>query len=71
MNTAVFYVVALGGILPTNVLVEGIIAGWLIKTAIEALLTPVTYLIVGKVKKIEGVDHYDKDTNFNPFSLKQ
>jgi len=71
MNTAVFYVVALSGVLPNNLLVEGIIAGWAIKTVVEALLTPVTYLIINKVKKIEGIDYYDRDTNFNPFSLKQ
>ena len=35
------------------------------------LFLPVTYLIVSKVKEFEGVDYYDKDTNFNPFSIKQ
>ena len=71
VNTAVFYTVALGDVLPTNVLVQGIIAGWIIKTIVEALLTPVTYIIVRKVKKIEGIDHYDKNTNFNPFRLRE
>ncbi len=71
LNTAVFYVVALGGVLPNEVLFQGIIAGWIIKTAVEAALTPVTYVVVDRVKKLEGVDHYDRDTNFNPFSLKQ
>lgn len=71
INTTVFYVVALGGVLPRNVLLEGILAGWVIKTMVEALLTPVTYFIVFNIKRIEGVDHYDKGTNFNPFTLKQ
>ena len=71
INTTVFYVIALGGVLPSNVLVEGILAGWIIKTVVETCLTPVTYFVVAKVKKIEKVDHYDRDTNFNPFSLKQ
>ena len=70
INTAVFYAVALGGVLPNNELVKGILAGWIIKTAIEVLFTPVTYFIMHKVKKIEGVDHYDRGTNFNPFMLK-
>ena len=69
LNTAVFYVIALGGVMSGNVLYEGIIAGWIIKTMVETLLVPVTYLIVNKVKKFEGVDYYDKNTNFNPFSM--
>lgn len=70
-NTAVFYLVALGGILPTNLLLQGIFAGWIIKTVIEAVLTPVTYAIIKRVKQVEGVDYYDTDTDFTPFSLKQ
>lgn len=67
VNTTVFYVVALWGILPTNVLLTSILAGWLIKTAVEAAFTPLTYLVVGFLKKAEGVDVYDVDTDFNPF----
>lgn len=69
LNTAVFYAVALGGVMPGNALFKGIIAGWVIKTVVETFLMPVTYLIVKKVKKIEGVDYYDNHTNFNPFSI--
>jgi queuosine precursor transporter len=71
LNTAVFYVIALGGVMSGDVLFVGIIAGWIMKTMIETLLMPVTYLIMNKVKKFEGVDYYDKNTNFNPFSMKQ
>jgi uncharacterized integral membrane protein (TIGR00697 family) len=69
-NTAVFYVVALGGVIPNPVLVEAILAGWVIKTGVEVLFTPVTYAVVGWLKKFEGVDFYDTHTNFNPFSTK-
>jgi hypothetical protein len=31
-------------------------------------MTPVTYLIVGALKKAENEDYYDKETNFNPFA---
>lgn len=34
----------------------------------EALATPLTYLVVNKLKRAEGVDVYDRDTNFNPFA---
>lgn len=66
-NTALFYVIALGGILPNNVLISAILTGWLIKVAVEVLFTPVTYWVVSKLKKAESEDFYDKDTNFNPF----
>jgi len=37
------------------------------KSAVEAAMTPLTYWVVKKVKKIENLDHYDRETNFNPF----
>jgi hypothetical protein len=69
-NTVLFYVIALSGILPTNVLVVSILSAWLLKVAVEAIFTPLTYYVVRKVKQIEGEDHYDTDTNFNPLSFK-
>lgn len=68
-NTAIFYVVALGGVLPQSVLVEAIIAGWLIKSAVEAALLPLTYLTCDALKRAEGVDIFDEGTNFNPFII--
>jgi queuosine precursor transporter len=40
---------------------------WALKTGWEAALTPVTYLVVGWLKRVEGVDVYDRETNFTPF----
>lgn len=68
-NTTVFYIVALGGILPPNVLIVSILAGWLIKVAVEIILTPVTYVVINKVKKIENEDYYDKNTDFSPLKF--
>ena len=70
VNTAAFYLIALSGVLSVDTLIQSIIAGWLIKTFVEVLMTPFTYWVVIKVKKIEGIDYYDKNTNFNPFRLK-
>lgn len=70
VNTILFYVIALSGILPTNVLIISILSAWFLKVAIEAVFTPITYYVIRKVKKIEGEDHYDIDTDFNPFSFK-
>jgi hypothetical protein len=39
---------------------------WLLKTAYEAAATPLTYLLVGYLKKAENLDTYDRGTNFNP-----
>jgi queuosine precursor transporter len=36
---------------------------------VEVVLTPVTYAVVGFLKKAEHEDFYDRDTNFTPFSL--
>ena len=70
VNTILFYVIALSGILPANILVTSIIFAWLLKVAIEVVLTPVTCWVINRVKKIEGEDHYDRDTDFNPLSVK-
>jgi hypothetical protein len=42
---------------------------WFMKVSVEALFTPVTYAVVGFLKRAEQEDHYDRDTNFTPFSL--
>jgi uncharacterized integral membrane protein (TIGR00697 family) len=38
------------------------------KVAYEVLATPLTYWIVNSLKRTEGVDVYDRNTNFNPFA---
>ena len=40
------------------------------KVAVEVVFTPVTYLIVGFLKRTEREDYYDRRTDFNPFTLK-
>lgn len=66
----IFYLIALYAILPNNVLMSSIVVAWLLKVAVEILFTPVTYIIINKVKKFEGEDYYDKDTDFNTLSLR-
>jgi hypothetical protein len=46
------------------------LAQFVAKVAVEVLFTPVTYWIVGALKRAENEDHYDRDTRFTPFSLK-
>ena len=45
------------------------IGNYILKVLWEVLATPFTYIIVGFLKRAENEDYYDKDTNFNPFTL--
>lgn len=69
VNTAVFYVIGLYGVLPTNLLLRSILAGWFLKVAVEVVFTPVTYIVVNGLKRVEDEDFYDRDTNFNPLII--
>jgi uncharacterized PurR-regulated membrane protein YhhQ (DUF165 family) len=46
------------------------LAQYVLKTLWEVLATPLTYAVVGFLKKIENEDYYDTDTNFTPFKIK-
>jgi uncharacterized integral membrane protein (TIGR00697 family) len=43
---------------------------YILKCLVEAAVTPLTYLVVGKLKKAEGIDVYDIGVTFNPFAVK-
>ena len=43
------------------------VTNWAMKVGWEVLLTPFTYAVVGFLKRVEGVDVFDRDTNFSPF----
>ena len=49
-------------------LLRMVLSSYLIKVAVEVVATPVTYLVVGWLKRAEGVDTFDRRTNFNPFA---
>jgi hypothetical protein len=44
-----------------------VLSQWAIKTAWEAILTPVTYAVVGFLKRREGIEVFDRGTDFSPF----
>ncbi len=69
LDSAVFITLAFAGIMPPAVIVGAIVTQWLVKSAYEALATPVTYWVVGALKRTEGQDAYDRDIAFNPLSL--
>ncbi len=44
-----------------------IISGYLFKVIYEAAAPPITYWMVNSLKRAEGIDVYDRGTNFNLF----
>ena len=70
VDSLLFYPIAFLGVAGwTNELVMQVIfTQWAIKVAWEAALTPVTYAVVGWLKRREGVDVFDTDTDFSPFA---
>lgn len=68
-DTLIFCLVAFGGILKGWDMVNYVVVGWVFKVGVEVVLLPVTYKVVSVLKKAEGVDNYDTDTNFTPLSI--
>ena len=70
VDTVLFTVAAFGGVLPASVLFTTVWSGYLFKVVYEVVATPLTYLVVNRLKAAEEVDVYDRETSFTPFSLK-
>lgn len=68
VDSAIFYPVAFLGIWDTSAVVTVMITNWALKVGWEVVLTPVTYAVVGFLKRREGVDVFDDDTDFSPFA---
>lgn len=70
IDTVAFVVIAsLFGVFPWEIALSLITANYLFKVAIEIIFTPATYILVTFLKRAEREDYFDRDTNFNPFSL--
>lgn len=69
IDSLIFYPLAfLGATGWTQALVVKVLfTQWALKVGWEVLLTPLTYLVVGALKRAEGVDIYDRNTDFTPF----
>ena len=70
LDSMVFVTLAFFGIMPFGFLLGAILTQWLVKSAYEALATPLTYAMVGFLKRREGIDTYDRDIRFNPLALR-
>ena len=69
LDSLIFITLAFAGTIPTEALMGAVVTQWLVKSAYEALATPVTYAAVGHLKRSDGLDVYDRDTSFNPLAL--
>jgi uncharacterized integral membrane protein (TIGR00697 family) len=69
IDSLVFYPVAFLGVWDTPLVMQVMVTNYGIKVAWEAVITPVTYQVVGFLKKAEQEDYYDVDTDFTPFSI--
>jgi uncharacterized integral membrane protein (TIGR00697 family) len=70
IDSTVFVLIASAfGVFPWAAAASLIVANYIFKVSIEVIFTPITYRVVGFLKRAEGVDYYDRNTNFNPFRL--
>jgi queuosine precursor transporter len=67
IDTILFVTIAFAGLYSRHLLFLIIISNYIFKVSLEIVLTPVTYKIVGFLKRREKVDWFDYKTNFNPF----
>ena len=72
LDSLIFYPLAFYGLAgwPPELLGQVVLSQWFIKTAWEAVLTPVTYVLVGWLKRREGVEIFDTGTDFSPFATR-
>ncbi len=67
IDTLIFVLIAFYGVFSNSLLLAIIVSNYIFKVLLEVAFTPLTYKIVNTLKRAEGVDYYDKKTNFNPF----
>ncbi|MGH8462194.1 MAG: queuosine precursor transporter [Stenotrophobium sp.] len=70
VDSLVFFPLAFYGIWTSGTMAEVVLSNFVFKVMVEVVATPLTYAVVGWLKRSEGVDTYDAGTNFSPFSLK-
>jgi queuosine precursor transporter len=70
VDSSLFYVIAFYGIWETSDVIKVAMVQYVLKTGWEIVMTPVTYRVVGFLKRAEHEDYYDRATDFNPFTVK-
>ena len=69
VDSLVFYPAAFLGVWENHLVLTVMVSNYIIKVLWEAIVTPVTYRVVGFLKRSEQEDYYDVDTDFTPFSI--
>ena len=69
VDSSIFYPLAFYGTWPTDQVVAVMIGNYLLKVIWEVVATPLTYIVVNFLKRVEHEDYFDRDTDFNPFTL--
>jgi hypothetical protein len=68
VDTVILVLIAFSGEVTGSGLVRLIVSAYLFKVVYEVVMTPVTYWIVGFLKRTEGIDTFDYKTRFTPFA---
>jgi uncharacterized integral membrane protein (TIGR00697 family) len=69
VDSLIFYPTAFLGIWSHDQLLTVMATNYCIKVGWEVLATPITYKVVAWLKRVENEDYFDRDTDFNPFTL--
>jgi uncharacterized integral membrane protein (TIGR00697 family) len=69
VDSLLFYPIAFLGIWPTHLVMQVMCSNYAMKVLWEVFMTPVTYQVVGFLKRAEQEDYYDYHTRFTPFTL--
>jgi uncharacterized integral membrane protein (TIGR00697 family) len=67
VDTVLVVLLMFYGLYPRRVLLSVILADYTMKVLYEVLATPLTYFVINSLKRAEGIDTFDRKTNFNPF----
>jgi queuosine precursor transporter len=72
VDSLIFYPLAFLGAAgwTSDLVLKVLITQWVLKVSWEVLLTPVTYAVIGFLKRREGVDVFDDGTDFTPFAAR-
>ncbi len=70
IDSVLFVWIAFGGIWENSLVTRVLISNYIFKTGYEILATPLTYAVTNWLKRREGEDHFDYETNYNPFIIK-
>ena len=69
VDSTIFYPLAFYGTWSNEQVISVMIGNYLLKVLWEALSTPLTYVVVNFLKRVEHEDYFDRNTDFNPFTL--